>query len=100
MGLSWDEQREEGRKQLFSVFLSLLHQLSVFFFTLSFFFSEAIISFCHASFFGGFEENASSVAVDMVEMEMCSLPLSFLCLSLLFLGTVKVLDFFISALDN
>lgn len=93
--LSWDEQREEGKKQLFSVFL-------LCFFTL---FSEAVISFCHALFFVRFVfkgGNALSVTVDMDEMKMCSLKvsLSLLCPFLLFLGTFKALDFFISPLGN
>lgn len=47
---SWDEQREEGRKQLFSVFLSLLHRLTSVFLR-SVIFSQAVISFCRAVFF-------------------------------------------------
>lgn len=49
--LSWDEQRKEGREQLFRVFLVLLQCLTCVFFTPSFVFSQAVISFCHAFFF-------------------------------------------------
>lgn len=47
--LSWDEQREEGRKQLLSVFLSLLHQLTCVF-PYSVISSKAVISFCYTGF--------------------------------------------------
>lgn len=47
--LSWDEQREEGRKQLLSVFLSLLHQLTCVF-PYSVISSKAVISFCYMGF--------------------------------------------------
>lgn len=55
---SEDEQREGGRKQLFTVFSRTSLAAHLCFCTLSVVFSEAVISFCHAIFsffvlFGG-----------------------------------------------
>lgn len=70
-----DEQREEGRKQLFSVFPLTSSAAHTCFCTLSVVFSEAVISFCHALFFfffGGLvfkRGNPVSAALDMDEIE-------------------------------
>lgn len=48
---SEDEQREGGRKQLFTVFSRTSLAAHLCFCTLSVVFSEAVISFCHAIFF-------------------------------------------------
>lgn len=47
---SEDEQREGGRKQLFTVFSRISLAAHLCFCTLSVVFSEAVISFCHAIF--------------------------------------------------
>lgn len=59
-------------KQLFSVFLLLLRQLTWVFLPLSVVFSQAVICFCHALIFmeelSKSGENALSVFADMAEM--------------------------------
>lgn len=72
--LSWDEQREERRKQLFSVFLSLLHQLNRGVFSPPFFrfhfitlelWAENVVEKSFAISLSLNGQSAVSVAVDM-----------------------------------